>query len=503
MPTRVTRRRFLGDVAKGAAALALTMLPSWARAAAGAAGGMDRPNFLFINTDQQRVDTLRAYGCDFALTPNIDQLAAEGVRFDRCYISHPVCMPSRASWVTGQYPSHHGVWHNGVPLHPHADMIHTHLQAAGYHTACIGKLHLDNIVERKSPHPPYGFDLLLDAQGDPYYKDAYFEWLEAHGLYEEYLAQFRKGGHRKGYTRDIDEDRHMNNWMTGHAETYLADRARDGRPFFLHLGFFDPHHPFDPCEPYASLFDPADMPLPRYAEGEVERMTPPAKAMVRPDTRDPAFIRHTIAAYHAKVAHIDAMVGRVLAALRRFHLEDNTVIIFTSDHGEMLGDHGLLLKGPLFYDCALRVPLIYRFPRRCNVRGVDGGFASHVDLAPTVAALAGVDGPSRAQGAPLFDRHLRPRPVPARDAALTEWCDRAVNGSGRHLVGRCLVTDRWKLVYYPGQPFGELYDRANDPDEYRNLWADPAYQGTVAEMRDRLAAFLMDNEPRPQRTRDF
>lgn len=502
MTDEMSRRAFLGEMAKAAAALALSSLPALA-ATETPARLPSRPNFLFINTDQQRFDTLRSYGCDFALTPNIDRLAEEGVRFDRCYISHPVCMPSRASWVTGCYPSHHGVWHNGVPLNPNADMIHTRLKDAGYHTACIGKLHLDNIVERKVKHPPYGFDLLLDAQGDPYYQDDYYQWLDRHDLYDSYVEQFRKGGHRKGYTRDIDENRHMNNWMVGHAETYLTDRARDGKPFFLHMGFFDPHHPFDPCEPYASLYHAADMPLPLYQEGEIERMTPPAKAMVRADSRDADFIRNTRAAYYAKVAHIDAMVGRVMATLARTGLEDNTIIIFTSDHGEMLGDHSLLLKGPLFYEGALRIPLIYRFPRRFNVKGVDAGYVSHVDFAPTVAALAGIDGPSRVQGAPLFDRQLRLRPTPARDAALTEWCDRGINAGGKHLVGRCLITDRWKLVYYHGEEFGELYDRANDPHEYRNLWADPGYVKARAEMRDRLFAFIIDNEPRPQRTKDF
>lgn len=470
---------------------------------------MERPNILFINTDQQRYDTLGCNGSPIAKTPNIDRLAAEGIRFDACYTTNPVCMPARASWFTGQYPSHNGCWQNGVPLDPASDMIHTRLKAAGYHTALLGKIHLDNVWQRTEPHPSYGFDILRECEGDPYCKDEYFHWLDAHGLYDDYMAQFKDGGHNRGYVRRLPEEMHMNNWIADLADGYVQDRGKDGKPFFLSLGFFDPHHPFDPVEPYASLFSADDMPMPIYEAGEEAGMTPFARGRFKPDfnlSSDPEHIRGTIAAYHATVAHVDAMVGRVMQALRKAGLEQNTVVIYTSDHGEMLGDHGILHKGPIFYEPATHVPLIYRFPPALGLRGVDTAFTSHVDLAPTVAALAGAEAPSRVQGRPLFDTDLNRRPLGTPTAALTEWRERPFNSRDPFHVARCLRTERWKYVYHEtggAVQCGELYDLEQDPDEHRNLWADPAHAETVRQMRDRLLAFSIETEPTPVRTDIF
>ncbi len=466
----------------------------------------DKPlNFLFINTDQQRLDSLGCTGCKVAQTPNLDRLATEGVRFDRCFTANPVCMPARASWFTGQYPSHHGCWQNGVPLDPESDMIQTRLKAAGYHTGLIGKIHLDNIWMRNTPHPKYSFDLLLECEGDPYCKDEYFQWLEKHGLFEDYMAQFKAGGHNERYVRDIPLEFHQNTWITNHVGDYFKARREDEKPFFLSVGFFDPHHPFDPVEPYASRFKAEEMPPPISGDCE-ELMTPYARERRSGYTAvcgDSARIGATIAAFHAMMAHLDDAVGRILAALQANGLADSTVIVFTSDHGELLGDHGMLHKGPLFFDPSIRVPMIWRFPDAWRVSGVDTGFASSVDIAPTVAELAGVKGPHRMQGQPLFDRDGKLRPVPARTAALTEWRGEKLHqgtGAPPTPAVRCLTTDDWKFVHYEGKPFGELYDRRNDPQEIRNLWADPGRQSVVRELRERLLGFILESEPLPQKT---
>jgi arylsulfatase A-like enzyme len=222
------------------------------------------------------------------------------------------------------------------------------------------------------------------------------------------------------------------------------------------------------------------------------------------------------------------MTGRIMDALKANGLEDNTVVIFGSDHGELLGDHGMLHKGGYFYEGSIRVPFIFRFPPRLGVTGVDRGFASHVDLAPTLAALAGVPGPQLVQGAPLFgypapavddmvaedtphlvrtvrnlDDGVVHRPVPARDAALTEWREKPLNSDEPFHVARCLTTERWKYVEHHQRDYGELYDLENDPHELRNLWADAGQRGTVAEMRERLRQFQVENEPCPERTDIF
>jgi arylsulfatase A-like enzyme len=224
--------------------------------------------------------------------------------------------------------------------------------------------------------------------------------------------------------------------------------------------------------------------------------------------RDPERIRGTIAAYHATIAHVDAMVGRILDALAESGHAERTVVIFTSDHGEMLGDHGILHKGPIFYEGAVRVPLIYRFPDRFGLVGVDEGFTSHVDLAATVAELAAVDPPRLHQGVPLFGRDeagtLVCRPVPPRSAAVCEWrgTNTGAGDPGRPGI-RCLVTEEWKYVHYEGEEGGELYDRRNDPEEFHNLYADPAHGETVAAMRQRLLDFTLETEPVPPRTDCF
>ena len=468
----------------------------------------ERLNFLFFNTDQQRYDTLGCNGSAVAKTPNIDRLAQDGVRFARCYTTHPVCMPARASYFTGQYPSHHGVWQNGVPLNPQADTLQNRLKRAGYHTALIGKMHLECLWMRDERHPSYGLDTFLEGNGDPYYKDDYFQWLEGKGLYDSYKEEFDRMGHMAGYTRHIDEQNHLNSWIAGHAEDYLKQRAADARSFFLSVGFFDPHHPFDACEPYASMFEPEQMPMPIFKEGAIQSKTPLARQAFKDKSDhclDPQRMKKTIAAYHATGTHIDATVGRVVDCLRENGLEDNTVIVFTSDHGEMLGDHGILHKGPLFFEGAVRVPLVYRFPERFGLRGTDTGFVSHIDFAPTIAALAGVQGPRLAQGRALFDQAGTLRPLPARDAALVEWRwrDRPVESEETNLTARCLVTDRWKFVYYHNRDYGELYNLKNDPCEFDNLWERNDVRSVRDELQRRLWEFIIDSEPCPTRTNDF
>ena len=348
----------------------------------------------------------------------------------------------------------------------------------------------------------------MECEGDPYCKDDYFRWLEEHGLYEAYMAQFKAGGHIDRYVRDIPHDFHMNTWIADHATKYFQARKADRKPFFLSVGFFDPHHPFDPIEPYASAFDAAQMPSPIGGDDETA-MTPYALERRKSYGRvcgDPARIGATIAAYHAKVACVDSAVGRILRELEACGLADVTAVIFTSDHGELLGDHGMLHKGPFFYEGAIRVPLIWRFPKAWNVRGIDAGFASSVDLSPTIAALAGIEAPRLAQGRPLFDRNGGLRPLPARKAALTEWRGEAVNqgaGSPPKPAVRCLTTADWKYVHYEGKDFGELYDLRNDPLETSNLWDKAEYRSTKRELRDQLLRFILEHEPLPRKTDIF
>lgn len=301
----------------------------------------------------------------------------------------------------------------------------------------------------------------------------------------------------------------MNNWITGHVEKYLNRRRSDQKPFFLSVGFFDPHHPFDPCEPYASMYAKEDMPMPRFSEAEEDGMPPHTREKRHNEKdfcTDPDKIRQTIAAYYATISHVDDCVGRVLQALRACGLEDNTVIIFTSDHGELLGDHGMIHKGAFFYENSVKVPLIWRFPQNHNGdigRQIDD-FVSHIDFAPTVCKLAGIKCPDNCQGRALFGEDRRYQTDNCRDYALVEWRNRHWEKTDEEFfTAKCLVTDSWKLVCYPGREFGELYDLENDPDEFVNLWQSPEHLERKMALLEKLVAVMSDIEICPKRVDCF
>ena len=469
---------------------------------------MSQPNILLICTDQQRFDALGAYGNPHIHTPNLDRLASEGVLFENCYVQNPVCAPSRASLMTSKYVPAHGLYANGVDLSPHEELFSRRLADAGYDCGLVGKFHLGACqYGRSEPRLDDGFRVFRWAH-DPYpgsSENAYHRWLKARfpDLYEAVLRG------ESEYTWDtMPTEAHYSHWIGEETIDFLRSSRENDKPFFFIANFFDPHHGFGAPAEYVERYSPHELPKPVTRPGELESKPP-----IFTDASKKSYAGHARgyleyteeelmearAAYYAMVTLIDDEVGRILRTLEETGLADNTIVVFTSDHGEMLGDHQLMLKGPFMYECAVRVPLIVRWPGVATP-GRRSELVQWVDLAPTFLQAAGLDIPAWYQGASLVPL-IAGENVPWRDWALCQYRD-----SGHSYDPPVHVTmlrhDRWKLVVHHGSPStarertGELYDLEADPNELTNLWHDPAHRDVRTALQELLIDVLVATEDR-------
>lgn len=487
-----------------------------------------RPNILLICTDQHRFDVLGCYGNAHVKTPHIDRLAAEGVLFEQSYTPNPVCAPTRASIVTGRYPRAHGLWANGVPLPVHERFFTRALADAGYDCGLVGKLHLAACFRgRTEPRYDDGFSFFQWAHdpthGSP--ENAYHRWLERN-YPDLYAAASSRGFGREGHAAvrfdTMPVEAHYTRWVAEETIRFLrapsgerhaggaSGGAGEAEPFFLWTNFFDPHHPFVAPQEYLDRYDAATLPLPVGREGELASKPPilldasqksyagfaKGYAEYAPDE-----IREVVRAYYAMVSFIDDEVGRIVAALEAEGLRESTLIVFTSDHGEMLGDHRLMLKGPMMYEGAVHVPLILTWPGRLPKGERRGGFVSLVDLCATVLDAARLPDLPASQGMSLLP--VARGEAPARDWALCEYRD-----SGHPYDPPVHVTmlrrGQHKLVVHHGPPAtarprsGELYDLAVDSQELTNLWDDPRCRELRTALQEHLLDVLVATEDRSQ-----
>lgn len=469
---------------------------------------MDQPNILWICTDQQRWDTLGCYGNGFVRTPNIDRLAARGVLFERAFCQSPVCTPSRASMLTGRYPRTTRTRQNGQDM-PDDEVLVTRLLAdAGYVCGLAGKLHLSAChpsvtpaMERRiddgyaefhwSHHPAVAYSEEKTRHNWP--TNEYNLWLQEQGA--SYNPQpFRNSPHVE---EGPPAEHHHTTWCARKAITFIEANAGGKRPWLFSCNIYDPHHPFDPpleyLQPYLDRLD--EIPLPAYAPGELDgkpyfQTTDHFKAyggkagypFASMSDDDHRLIR---AAYWAMCDLIDDQVGEMLDALERTGQLENTIVIFMSDHGEMLGDHGIYLKGPYFYEPAIRVPLIFAGPGVAEGRSV----ADPIELcgiAPTLLEIAGVSPYAGMQGQSLLP-NLHGHPVePSRADVYCEYYNAMPWHQGPVPHATMVRTDRYKLVAFHGQRLGELYDLEADPSETINRWDDEQYASVKLDLFQRL-----------------
>ena len=517
---------------------------------------MSSPNFLLFITDQQRADHLGCDGNRVVQTPHLDALAQQGQRFTECHVATPICQPNRASLMTGRLPSLHGLQMNGRELSLGETTFVEVLRQSGWQTALVGKAHLQNITAVQPPWPAPGQRLAHDArqpypgrygqevasrwaQDDafeldlPYYGFSHVQltighgdeqqghwrrWLRAqapdaqqllgpaHALPTPELALGRLG---QAWRTRLPESWHPTQWIADQSCDLLTQWAASEQPFFLQCSFPDPHHPFTPPGRYWDLYDPQQVDLPESFGAALHGAPPPIQALRAQRAHAASFrpghaafaateqeVREALALNYGNISFIDAAVGQVMARLKSLGLDENTVVIMTSDHGDLMGERGLLFKGGLHYNAITRVPLIWRDTAAERQSGVRHDLVQTPDVAATVLARAGLGGVNGMTG-----RSWLSGPIEREGLVIEEESQRADFGLDRRLRMRTWRTPRHRLTVYDGQAWGELYDLEDDPHELRNLWDDPAHRPlrhalTESLLRAMLAA--SDDSPYPE-----
>ncbi|NLF30694.1 MAG: sulfatase-like hydrolase/transferase [Planctomycetes bacterium] len=440
---------------------------------------MRRPNVLLLYTDQQRWDALAAAGNPHIRTPNLDRLAAEGALFENAFCNNPVCMPSRQSMLSGQYPSSLGCCCNGIAMREDVPTLATVLKPCGYHAATIGKLHFLNHSDRdhRECHPTYGFDTVIVSDEPGCYDDAYIKWVAEHdgGAVDACRVssppacvgpRIEKHGRNTHQPYVFEGPEHLTHSAFVADQTIAFLRARRNETFFAIAGFFAPHAPLNPPQRFVDMYNPADLPLPVMNEGENQLGLSDEQWRV------------VKAYYYALVSHVDDQIGRILAALDELGLSDNTIVVFTSDHGEHLGDHGRVQKGPPGLDSCVHVPLLVRYPGRIARGRRVGELVEAVDLAPTLVDWCGVQPPPIFQGR-SFRPLLEGRPYEARTSVFIEY---------RDPFGSSWKAVRTHAFKYCRSNTGAelLFDLAADPYELASVAGDPACAAALHTMRDEL-----------------
>ncbi|MEQ8785024.1 MAG: sulfatase-like hydrolase/transferase [Pirellulaceae bacterium] len=431
-----------------------------------------RPNILWYCTDQQRFDTIRALGNPHVVTPTVDQLVADGVAFTHAYCQSPICTPSRSSFMTGMYPARLRNTRNGNESFPPFPPVITKLIAsAGYDCGLIGKFHLQSSGHRTEPRLDDGFSFWKFSHAP---RD---DWQEGHDYAEWVRAQ---GGDLDALRESEDRvppELHQTTWATERSIEFITQQRE--KPWLLTVNIYDPHPPFIPPKAYAERFDPAKMPGPHFRESDLAHQAKLARADFQDEIRTPeqhdAF--RAQANYYAMIAQIDDQFARILQTLEETGQRENTVIIFTSDHGEALGDHGLMFKGCRFYEGLVRIPLIFSWPGKFQTDLRSDALVELLDLTATIVELCGLEQPEYMQGRSLTPI-LRGEASPGQHRAFVrceyfDALDPYFTG-GQGVFATMYRDRRHKLSVYHGLGIGELYDLENDPWEFDDLWDDPA-----------------------------
>ena len=459
------------------------------------------PNILLVWTDQQRNDTLPCHGNDCVQAPNLKRLGETSFVFRHALCTQPVCTPSRASILTGLLPHTHGCVSNNIPLRPDAPILAEMLPEA-YECAYYGKWHLGDELNAQRGFSDWRS--IEDGIYRSYYSDPedlkrrsdYHHFLIREGFPPDTIDPEGCALFSRPYAAAMGEPYTKASFLAGEAEEYLLSRRDGDRPFFLSVNFLEPHPPI--FGPLNGIHDPAEVPTgPAFGVGPTEGSKHARR--VWNEIRTDGFKNHPLdtesdwrrfkANYLGLVTLVDRALGRIRAALEASGEADNTIIVFTSDHGEMLGDHGLTQKG-VFYEEAVRIPLIIHVPWLSNEQIMLEGPVSQVDLVPTLLELAGAPIPDHLQGvsrAGVLHDHAEAAPSEPWESGnvVVSWNKPTLPEE----EGRSLVTiDRWKLnLYHDDRP--ELFDLRNDPAELVNLADQDSRRSRVDRMREEILAW--------------
>jgi len=492
---RLNRRRFLKVSAAPGIAMALEpMINALGAQQSGSDGTMgNRPNILWICTDQQRYDTIHAMGNKHIRTPNLDRLVETGTAFAHAYCQSPICTPSRASFLTGMYPSTIHACINGNDRWAEAaPLITKTLADIGYDCGLVGKFHLSSAMAHEPELRPKD-----DGYRRFWYSHAPHQGIGKGNQYTDWLTSigqdYRKLKKKYGY---IPAKWHQTTWCADKAIEFMKEKYKG--TWLCSVNIYDPHGPFDPPQEYVDRFDVNSLPEPLFRESDLAAQQRLAAVHFQTKVRRPAYpdAKLTLAKYWAQIELIDENVGRMLDALEQTDQRENTLIIFTSDHGEMAGDHGLNKKGCRFYEGLVRVPLIFSWPGRIKQGLRSNALVELVDIAPTLLELTGLGVPESMQGRSL-QQILEGKADPAKHRDFVRCVYYKVL-DGPESYATMIRTSKYKLVNYHGHQTGELFDMTKDPHEFENQWDNPDYTAVRFDMMKRsfdALAFAVDTGP--------
>ncbi len=435
------------------------------------------PNILILFTDMQRADTIQALGNPVIRTPHLDRLANEGTAFTNAFSPSPVCIPARCSLHYGLYPFHTGCNDNGRMMDDNGASLPALLARHGYRTQAIGKCHFT--PDRAALRGYHARLVQEECTSDPD-QDDYIAWLRDHGHDHREAHGARSEMYYVPQISTLPMAAHPSQWIGDRSCDFIREAAAGQQPWHLFASFIHPHPPFSPPKPWHRLYRTPAMPLPRLPEHRAELMTWVNHHQNRYKYRDRGldlnFIRTATAYYYACISFVDFQIGRILSTLEDCDQLDNTLILFSSDHGELLGDYGCFGKRSM-HDPSARVPLLARLPGRFPAGGRCATATSLVDLLPTCLAAVG----SGTDDLPHDGLDLAPLAAGA-DPDRTVYSQFAVNGRALLMA----VNRAWKYVYSAGDDQEFLFDRVSDPDELVNRTADPAAAAAQTALRTDL-----------------
>ena len=463
-------------------------------------------NVVFIMCDQLRLDALGLYGNDICKTPNIDALFKRGTVFDNMFATTPVCAPNRGAIATGKWPRINGLVCNGYILPETETTMMDVFRRNGYITYGVGKMHFgpqwelemdDNGKGAIDPQPAslpwHGFDHCLITED--HRVGPYADYLSERGLSTwKDVHSFSYGKQHIVQTSPYPEKDHQTTWITDRTLDFIRQHNRSN-PFFMWVSYVDPHHPFNPPAPYDTMYDPKDIPAPVYREGEHDNrpcmFMEKFKGMISNHEQCDlsAFSdqdwQKIIAYYYGMISLIDKNIGRIVSHLKATGQFDNTIFVFTTDHGEILGDHHLLFKNFPF-DCVTRVPFMVRSPGDTTQRR-ESALCRSLDIMPTMIDLAGLPLEEKINGISL-------KPYLDSDSEPERFQDILIE----HCVHQTIRSRKYRLTVYHNEACGELYDLEKDPQNLFNLWDDREYQQVKNELLGRLVGKLYFEINNPQ-----
>lgn len=472
------------------------------------------PNVLILHSDQHSARALGCYGNKQVITPNLDRLARDGIKIDHAFTQNPICTPSRMCMLSGQYAHNIGYYGLMGEKPERLPNIFEYFKEQGYQTGAAGKLHTpagwvsdhcDYVGDGYGfEHPVRPWNRRMEEGCQGLKGDDYSVYLAEHGLYEDrddkiLQEWFEQNEHRKGQCVDarfsrIPKEHSMEAWTAKCTNRFIDQCVKEEKPFCYWMTVPRPHQTYAPCKEFWDLYEGVDLELPPNAENDMHDRSAAAKAtqenfqkngdwmLFEPRNFEEARKR-VLRGYYACVSQMDDAMGRVLDKLDELGIRENTIIVYTTDHGEFAGEHGMIEKAPgIGFGCVTRIPMIFSWKGKLKAGEARDSLVESIDILPTVCELAGLARPDWADGRSAVP--VLRDDTGIRDIAVTE-----------NPNTKTIHTKRYKLTQYlpefQGEDFGELFDMEQDPYELKNLYFDPAYQDVVQELRYKLYCWLV------------